>query len=100
MVHQKYKVKGRSGEELCVYLPEGKIEEVDRVRGQYFTRSKFVLWALDRAILEASSGTMKFEKIPPGATVGSQAPSGKDSPSAPPSTMKEIIAEEGLACVS
>jgi hypothetical protein len=45
-----YKVKGRQGEELCVYLPEGKIAEVDKARGRYFTRSKFVLWALDRAI--------------------------------------------------
>ena len=61
------RVKGRQGEELCVYLPEGTIEKVDRARGQYFTRSKFVLWALDRAIEEASSGVMKFEKSAEGA---------------------------------
>jgi hypothetical protein len=76
------KVKGRQGEELCVYLPAGKIAEVDKARGAYFTRSKFVLYALDRAIEEASSGTMRFEKqkIPQGASLATnRAPSGKDS---------------------
>lgn len=62
MREQKYKVKGRSGEELCVYLPAGKIDEVDIARGQYFTRSKFVLWALDRAIEEVRTGTVRIEK--------------------------------------
>jgi hypothetical protein len=78
MREQKYKVKGRSGEELCVYLPDGKIAEVDEARGQYFTRSKFVLWALDRAIEEIrTSGILRLKnKMPQGATVSSPAPSG------------------------
>jgi hypothetical protein len=101
MREQKYKVKGRAGEELCVYLPEGKIAEVDKTRGQYFTRSKFVLWALDRAIKEANSGTLRIEKIPPGAQVGSQAPSGRDSPNTTsPNPSNTEIAEEELAGVS
>jgi hypothetical protein len=76
------KVKGRQGEEMWVYLPHGKIAEVDKARGQYFTRSKFVLWAIDRAIDEFNHGSMtRFEKITQGAVVGTNAPSGRDSSS-------------------
>jgi len=92
------RVKGRQGEEMWVYLPHGKIAEVDRARGQYFTRSKFVLWALDRAIQEVSNGTMKFEKRTPlGATVEDQAPNRQDSsannePNAPKeASPKEVL---------
>jgi hypothetical protein len=100
-----YKVKGRQGEELCVYLPEGKIAEVDKARGRYFTRSKFVLWALDRAIKEANSGTMRIEKekTPLGATVASQAPNSPEDSSNTLTTQpaKEVVPnQEGLASVS
>jgi hypothetical protein len=106
MREQKYKVKGRSGEELCVYLPAGKIDEVDKARGQYFTRSKFVLWALDRAIEEVSSGIMRLEKETPlGATVRSQAPNSLDSSSnttltTPSKEDQQLSIEGGLAGVS
>jgi hypothetical protein len=75
------KVKGRQGEELCVYVPEGKIAEVDRARGPYFTRSKFVLLALDKTIEEVNSGILKIEKAAPQGAVAvpSLAPSGKAS---------------------
>jgi hypothetical protein len=96
-----YKVKGRSGEELCCYVPEGTIHRVDQARGKYFTRSRFVLYALDRAIEEVSNGTMKFEKrnnTPLGASVGTQAPnSQQDSPNTSPNpslTTTEIVEEE------
>ena len=87
-------------DELWASLPRGKIAEVDKARGPYFTRSKFVLYALDRAIQEVNSGTLRIEKgernTPLGASVRDEAPNSLDSSlnnNTPP-------AEEAVAGVS
>ena len=62
--------KKKSGQEISVYLPYEKIEEIERVKGPYITTSKFILWCLNQ-VLETRSGK---ERTPLGAKVGDQAP--------------------------
>jgi hypothetical protein len=97
------KVKGRQGEELFSYVPKGTIERVDKARGPYFTRSKFVLYALDRAIEEANSGTLRFDnkiKTPLGAAIHQSTPSGTDTTNTTPNPPQESNPKEVLGSVS
>jgi hypothetical protein len=59
-------MKGRKGgllgKEIPVYLPFETLQRLDEVRGNYMTRSKLILWALDQTI---NSG----KKTPLSATV-------------------------------
>lgn len=58
----------KSGKEISVYLPYEMLERLERVRGDYLTNSKFILWCLNQ-VLDG-----KIEKIPHGVEVGNQAP--------------------------
>lgn len=55
MATTKYKDTHQNGEELYAYLPKGKLAEIDRVRGPYLTRSKFVLLAIDEVLKSKDS---------------------------------------------
>jgi hypothetical protein len=63
----------KSGREISVYLTFQRLEQIERIKGRYLTTSKFIDWCLQQ-VLDG-----KIEKIPPGATVSSPAPSGADS---------------------
>jgi hypothetical protein len=69
--------KKKMGEQISVYLPYEKLEQIERIKGPYITTSKFILWCLDQAL---TSPTTEKQKIPQGATLATnQAPSGFES---------------------
>lgn len=74
----------KSGTEVSIYIPREMLREIDRRKGQYFSRSKFVYWALNEFLKgnDIADGISDIvEKIPRGAKVGYQAPSGIGSQS-------------------
>jgi hypothetical protein len=94
------------GDQLWAWLPAGKLAEVDRAREPYLTRNKFVLYALNRAIQEANSGTLRIEtereKITPlSGSVGTKSlnnemdsPNTASTPTTTTTTSKMIVAEQ------
>ena len=50
------------GEGLCVYVPYGTIEKIDKLRGPYITRSKWVLKALDKELNNNFDNTTEENK--------------------------------------
>ena len=49
-------------DELWISFPAGKIAEIDGVRGEYLSRSKFILLAVNKIIQEAkNSGGLRIE---------------------------------------
>lgn len=89
------------GDQLWALLPTGKLRELDEARGRYITRNRFVLYALDRAIEEANSGTLRLEdknkrkeRTPQGAQeVRNSAPSGEVVASHGTSTEQQLANE-------
>jgi hypothetical protein len=95
MVGRKNK---KVGIEISVYLPFERIRQIDTLRGNYTTRSRFILWALDQVINSK-------KETPLGAQVGSQAPNSLDSSSnttltTPSKEDQQLSIEGGLAGVS
>ena len=69
--------KEKLGRQVSIYLPYERIEQIERVKGDYVTTSKFVLWCLVQVL--DNLRIENKENVPPGAMVSSPAPSGQDS---------------------
>ena len=72
-------VKRKNGEEVSVYLPYETIRQIDKRKGEYLSRSRFVYWALNEFLKgnDISNGiaNMIEKRAPQGATVSSPTPS-------------------------